>query len=57
MRAAAFLSAAIVAAGIYLAAASVLSMSTTWIALGVLTIAVTAAVALMTASENGPAPL
>lgn len=57
MRAAAFLSAAIVAAGIYLAAASVLSMSTTWIALGVLTIAVTAAVAVMTASEGGPAPL
>jgi hypothetical protein len=45
MRAAAFLSAAVIAIGAYLMIAASLALGPTWIALGVLGIAVTAAVA------------
>ena len=57
MRAAAFLSAAIIVAGTFLAAAAMLSISMTWTALGVLAIAVTAAIAVMTVSEGRAAHL
>jgi hypothetical protein len=53
MRAAAYLSAAVIAIGTYLAVASTLSISTSWIALGILAIAIVAAVAVMAA--RGPA--
>jgi len=47
MRAAAFTSAAVIAIGAYLMIASFLAFTPTWIALGMLAIAVTAAVALV----------
>lgn len=49
MRAAAFTSAAIIAIGAYLMIASAVALAPTWIALGVLAIAVTMAVALVSA--------
>jgi hypothetical protein len=47
MRAAAFTSATIIAIGAYLLIASAVAISPTWIALGVLGIAATAAVAIV----------
>lgn len=47
MRAAAYLSAAVIVIGTFLAMASIFSLSTSWIALGILAIAALAAVALM----------
>ncbi len=52
MQSAAVLSAAVIASGIYLAIASMFGFSTSWIALGILAIAVLASVAMMAA--NGP---
>lgn len=49
MQAAALFSAAVVSSGIYLAIASMLGLSTSWIALGILAIAVLASVAMMAA--------
>ena len=54
MRAAAFTSVAVIAIGAYLMIASTLAFTPTWIALGILAIAVTAAVALV-GSEQGTA--
>jgi hypothetical protein len=51
MRAAAVISVAGIAAGAYLAVASTLSVSTSWIALGMLAIAIAAALGVM-ASER-----
>ena len=51
MRAAAIVSAAVVAVGVYLAVATMLSVSTSWMALGVLVIAIAAALGVM-ASER-----
>jgi len=53
MRAAAYLSAAVIAIGTYLAIASTLTFSTSWIAIGILAIAVLAAVAVMTTEGAG----
>ena len=47
MRAAAVLSAAVIAIGTYLAIASTLDISTSWIAIGTLAIAIVAAVGIM----------
>lgn len=47
MRAATYLSAALITMGIYLAIASTLSLSASWIALGILAIAIVAALAVM----------
>jgi hypothetical protein len=47
MQAAALFSAAVISSGIYLAIASMAGFSTSWIALGVLAIAVLASVAIM----------
>lgn len=52
MRAAAFLSAAIIAIGVYLMIASALALGPTWIGLGALAIAVSMAVALVSAEER-----
>ena len=49
MQAAAVLAGAVIAAGVYLAIAATLGFSTTWIALGILAIAVGASVGMMTA--------
>ena len=54
MRAAAVTSAAIVAIGLYLAVAAMLSISISWIALGVLAIAVVSAIGVM-ATEGSSA--
>lgn len=51
MRAAALVSAAIIAIGAYLMIAASISVSPTWIALGVLVIAVTTAIAIAVAIE------
>ena len=56
MRAAAVISAAVIAVGLYLAVSAMLSVSTSWIALGVLAIAAAAAVGVM-ASERPAVPL
>jgi hypothetical protein len=55
MRAAAVVSAAIVAVGAYLAIAATLSISPSWIALGILAIATVSAMAVM-ATEGSSAP-
>ena len=47
MRAAAIVSAAVVAVGVYLAVSAMLSASTSWMALGVLVIAIVAALSVM----------
>ena len=47
MRAAAIISATVIAVGIYLALAATLSFSTSWIALGVLAIAIVASLGVM----------
>ena len=47
MRAAAVISVALIAVGVYLAVASMLSVSTSWMALGILAIAVVSAVGIM----------
>ena len=47
MRAAAYLSAAVIVIGTYLAIASTFSFSTSWIALGILAIAILVAAAVM----------
>jgi hypothetical protein len=52
MRAAAFTSIAIIAIGAYLMIASAAALGATWMALGVLAIAVTAAVALVSAEQR-----
>ncbi len=54
MQAAAIFSAAVISSGIYLAFASVAGLSTSWIALGILAIAVVASVAMM-AGNGRPA--
>ena len=55
MRAAAITSAAVIAAGVYLAVAATLSISISWIALGILAIAIVAAMGVM-ATEGSSAP-
>jgi hypothetical protein len=50
MQTAAIFSAAVISSGIYLAIASVAGFSTSWIALGILAIAVLASVAMMAGS-------
>ncbi|MGQ0608362.1 MAG: hypothetical protein ACT4OQ_07865, partial [Chloroflexota bacterium] len=57
MRAAAYISAAVIMIGIYLAVASTLSFSTSWIAIGTLAIAIVAAIAVMTAGRPGGRPV
>ncbi len=52
MRAAAVTSAAIIAVGLYLAVAATLSISTGWIALGILAIAIVSAMGVM--ATEGP---
>ena len=52
MRAAALLSVAIIAIGAYLMIAAALALSPTWIALGVLAIAVTSAIAIVGAESR-----
>ena len=47
MRAAAIISATVIAVGIYLALAATLSFSTSWIALGVFAIAIVASLGVM----------
>ena len=47
MRAAAVISAAVIAVGVYLAVAATLSVSTSWIAFGVLAIAILSAIGVM----------
>jgi uncharacterized SAM-binding protein YcdF (DUF218 family) len=54
MRAAAVISAAVIAVGLYLAVAATLSISISWIALGVLAIAVVSAMGVM-ATEGSSA--
>lgn len=54
MRAAAVISAAVIAVGLYLAVAATLSISIPWIALGVLAIAVVSAMGVM-ATEGSSA--
>ena len=51
MRAAAVISVALIAVGVYVAVASMLSVSTSWMALGILAIAIVAALGVM-ASER-----
>ena len=55
MRAAALLSVAIVAIGAYLMIAAALALSATWIALGVLAIAVVSAIAMVSAEPRSAA--
>ncbi|MGH2379809.1 MAG: hypothetical protein ACRDG7_01125 [Candidatus Limnocylindria bacterium] len=57
MRAAAYISAAVIVIGTYLAIASTLSFSTSWIALGTLAIAIVAAIAVMTAGRPAERPV
>ena len=52
MRTAALASAAIIAIGAYLMVAASLALSLTWIALGVLAIAVTSAIAIVSAEPR-----
>ena len=52
MRAAALLPVAIIAIGAYLMLAATLALSLTWIALGVLAIAVTSAIAIVSAETR-----
>lgn len=52
MRAAAILSIAIIAIGAYLMIAAALALSLTWIAFGVLAIAVTSAIAIVSAGPR-----
>ncbi|MGH2402328.1 MAG: hypothetical protein ACRDE6_06420 [Candidatus Limnocylindria bacterium] len=52
MQAAALFSAAVISSGIYLAIASMLGLSTSWIALGILAIAVLASVAMMATTRR-----
>ena len=52
MRAAAILSVAIIAIGAYLMIASAVSLSPTWIAVGMLAIAVTSAIAVVSAEPR-----
>ena len=54
MRAAAVISAAVIAAGAYLAIAATLSVSTSWTSLGLLAIAVVAALSVMAADGHTP---
>jgi hypothetical protein len=56
MRAAAFISAAVIAAGVYLAVAATLSVSTSWMALGVLAIAIVSAVGIMATERSSGLP-
>ena len=55
MRAAALLSVAVIAIGAYLMIAAALALSPTWIVLGMLAIAVTSAIAIVSA-ESRSAP-
>ena len=57
MRVAAILSAAVIAIGTHLAIASTLRFSTSWIALGILAIAILAAVAVMVTERPATRPL
>jgi hypothetical protein len=52
MRAAALLSVAIIAIGAYLMIAAALALSATWIAIGALAIAVTVAIAIVSAEPR-----
>ena len=52
MRAAAVISAAVIAVGIYLAVAATLAVSTSWIALGVLAIAIVASLGVMVTERS-----
>jgi len=52
MRAAAFMSIAIIAIGVYLLIAATVALSPTWIAIGVLAIAFTTAVAIVRAEPD-----
>jgi hypothetical protein len=52
MRAAAFLSAAIIAIGVYLMIASAIALGPTWIGLGALAIAASMAIALVGAEQR-----
>lgn len=54
MRAAAVLSAGVIAVGTFLAIAAMLSVSTSWIGLGVLVIAVMVALAMMSIERPDP---
>jgi hypothetical protein len=56
MRAAAFIPAGIIAAGIYLALAATLTIPTSWIALGILAIAVVAAIGVMVSERPTARP-
>jgi hypothetical protein len=51
MRAAAYLSASIIAVGIYLLIAAATAMAATWVVLGVVAIASTMAIGLMTSTS------
>ena len=51
MQAAAVLAGAVIVAGVYLAIAATLGFSTSWIALGILAIAVAASIGMMTAGS------
>jgi hypothetical protein len=56
MRAAAFIPAGIIAAGIYLAVAATLTLPTSWIAIGSLAIAVAAALGVMVSERPTARP-
>jgi hypothetical protein len=56
MRAAAVISAAVIAVGVYLALAAMLSVSTSWIALGVLAIAIVASLGVMASERPSERP-
>ena len=54
MRAAALLSGAIIAIGAFLMIAAAFALSMTWIAVGILAITVTSAIAIVTADPRSP---
>ena len=56
MRAAAVISIAVIATGVYLAVAATLSVSTSWMALGVLAIAIASAVGIMATERSSGLP-
>ena len=56
MRSAAVISAAVIAVGVYLAVAATLSVSTSWMALGVLAIAIVSAIGIMATERSSAVP-
>ena len=56
MRAADVISAALIAVGVYLAVAATLSVSTSWMAIGVLAIAIVSAVGIMATERSSGLP-